>query len=116
MPASTSVAPKQGRPVPPKKHGPPLPPPDRRMSLPGTVLRSPPPCGNNFPRGMDDLYLTLLDTTSSTHSDVPTGSEGKPRQRSEDLGVMGRPWYRGEMERKEAEKALRRINKVQITN
>ncbi|XP_075714691.1 SH2 domain-containing protein 6 [Rhinoderma darwinii] len=82
--------PKQTRPVPPTKRGTPLPPPDRRLSLPCTALRSPPPC-NNFPRGTDDLYLTLLET--------------------QDLGVMGRPWYGGEMERREAERALRRINK-----
>ncbi|XP_075131902.1 SH2 domain-containing protein 6 [Leptodactylus fuscus] len=83
--------PKQTRPGPPTKHGPPLPLPDRRMSLPCTAMRSPPVCNNNFPRGMDDLYLTLLET--------------------QDLEVTGRPWYGGEMERKEAETALRRINK-----
>ncbi|XP_044139020.1 SH2 domain-containing protein 6 isoform X1 [Bufo gargarizans] len=102
--------PKQTRPAPPPmKHCPPLP--DRRLSLPCTATRSPPPCNNNFPKGMDDLYLTLLETQVNTHYDVGTGNEGKQRQRSEDLAVMGRPWYKGEMERREAETALRRINK-----
>ncbi|KAM3927160.1 SH2 domain-containing protein 6 [Leptodactylus fuscus] len=103
--------PKQTRPGPPTKHGPPLPLPDRRMSLPCTAMRSPPVCNNNFPRGMDDLYLTLLETQISTHTDIATGTEGKPKPQSEDLEVTGRPWYGGEMERKEAETALRRINK-----
>ncbi|KAM4039605.1 SH2 domain-containing protein 6 isoform 2-T3 [Anomaloglossus baeobatrachus] len=101
--------PKQSRPAPPVKRGPPLPLPDRRMSLPCTAMRAPPTCNNNFSKGMDDLYLTVLDSQTNTRSDVTTGSEGKYNQRSEDL--MGRPWYGGEMERREAERALRRINK-----
>ncbi|KAG8574626.1 hypothetical protein GDO81_009251 [Engystomops pustulosus] len=71
-------------------------------------MRSP-PAFNNFPRGMDDLYLTLLETQAKTHNDVTVVSEGK--QKSENPGVMGRPWYGGDMERSEAETALRRINK-----
>ncbi|XP_069815193.1 SH2 domain-containing protein 6 [Dendropsophus ebraccatus] len=122
---------KQTRPVPPAQCAPPLPLPDRRMSLPCAVMHSPPPYQTNFPRGMDDLYLTLLDTQqNNTYSDFttgksmkmlsaisatnycfPTGSDGKQQQRTEDVGVLGRPWYGGEMERREAERALRRINK-----
>ncbi|XP_056427294.1 SH2 domain-containing protein 6 isoform X2 [Hyla sarda] len=103
--------PKQTRPAPPAKRGPPLPPPDRRMSLPCTVMRSPPNCNNNFPQGKDDMYLTILETQVNMHNDVATGGDGKNRQRTEDLGVLGRPWYGGEMERRETERALRRINK-----
>ncbi|XP_077118982.1 SH2 domain-containing protein 6 isoform X3 [Ranitomeya variabilis] len=103
--------PKQTRPAPPVKRGPPLPLPDRRMSLPCTATHTPPPCNNNFCNGMDDLYLTILDSQTDTRSDVTTGGEGKHNHRPEDLGLMGRPWYAGEMERREAERALRRIKK-----
>ncbi|XP_073509812.1 SH2 domain-containing protein 6 isoform X3 [Phyllobates terribilis] len=57
------------------------------------------------------MYLTVLNSQTNTRSDVSAGGEGKHNQRSEDLGVMGRPWYGGEMERRDAERALRRINK-----
>ncbi|XP_073444667.1 SH2 domain-containing protein 6 isoform X4 [Dendrobates tinctorius] len=57
------------------------------------------------------LYLTVLNSQTDTRSDVTTGGEGKHNQRPEDLGLMGQPWYAGEMERREAERALRRINK-----
>ncbi|XP_073444664.1 SH2 domain-containing protein 6 isoform X2 [Dendrobates tinctorius] len=105
--------PKQTRPAPPAKRGPPiaLPLPDRRMSLPCTAMHTPPPSNNNFSKGMDDLYLTVLNSQTDTRSDVTTGGEGKHNQRPEDLGLMGQPWYAGEMERREAERALRRINK-----
>ncbi|XP_073509806.1 SH2 domain-containing protein 6 isoform X1 [Phyllobates terribilis] len=103
--------PKQTRPEPLAKRGQPLPLPDRRMSLPCTVMRTATPCYNNFSKGMDDMYLTVLNSQTNTRSDVSAGGEGKHNQRSEDLGVMGRPWYGGEMERRDAERALRRINK-----
>ncbi|XP_068128489.1 SH2 domain-containing protein 6 [Hyperolius riggenbachi] len=83
---------KQARPPPPSKRPGPLPIPDRRMSLPCTALRSPPiPSSSSYPHGMDDLYLTLLDTPN--------------------MNLESNPWYGGEMERKEAERALRTINK-----
>ncbi|XP_075063410.1 SH2 domain-containing protein 6 [Mixophyes fleayi] len=103
--------PLQPRPVPSIKHAAPLPLPDRRVSLPCTALRSPPTSSSKFPRGMDDLYLTLLDTQARSHNDVATGSEEKSSLQSVDTGVMDKPWYAGEMDRREAEIALRTVNK-----
>ncbi|XP_018411289.1 PREDICTED: SH2 domain-containing protein 6 [Nanorana parkeri] len=113
---SQYLALKQARPPPPCKRLVPLPLPDRRMSLPCPSLCSPPPAFTNFPRGMDDLYLTLLETSVKSHSDVAAGREEKSKQRSElskcqEMGLESKPWYGGEMERREAEWALRRINK-----
>ncbi|XP_073478186.1 SH2 domain-containing protein 6 isoform X1 [Aquarana catesbeiana] len=102
---------KQARPPPPCKRAVPLPLPDRRMSLPCTSICSPPPTLTNFPRGMDDLYLTLLETSAKSHKDVGAGREEKTKQRSDNMGLESKPWYGGEMERREAEWALRRINK-----
>ncbi|KAM5171861.1 SH2 domain-containing protein 6 [Mantella aurantiaca] len=102
---------KQARPPPPCKRGVPLPLPDRRMSLPCTPVCSPPPTFTNFPRGMDDLYLTLLETSVKSHNDAAAVHEEKSKQRSENIRLETKPWYGGEMERKEAEWTLRKVNK-----
>ncbi|XP_063301629.1 SH2 domain-containing protein 6 [Pelobates fuscus] len=64
---------------------------DRRMSLPSSALRTLPEHASDRHRGLDDMYVTF-------------GS-------SQDPGVVGKPWYVGGLERNEAEKALRRMNK-----
>ncbi|XP_063788054.1 SH2 domain-containing protein 6 [Pseudophryne corroboree] len=104
-------APKHPRTIPSSKPALPLPLPDRRVSLPCTAIRSPPICSSKFPRGMDDLYLTLLDTQARSDNDTASGSRGNSSSQSVDMELMGKSWYGGEMERKEAERTLSKINK-----
>ncbi|XP_053319772.1 SH2 domain-containing protein 6, partial [Spea bombifrons] len=86
-----NVAQWPSKPVPPSKRPLPHPTADRRMSLPCSALRTPPPCVSEVHRGLDDMYVTFTDP--------------------QDTGVLGKTWYGGDMDRKEAEKVLRRVNK-----
>ncbi|KAM4749078.1 LOW QUALITY PROTEIN: SH2 domain-containing protein 6 [Rhinophrynus dorsalis] len=90
---------------------PPLPPPDRRMSLPCPALHTVPASIMVPSTGMDDLYVTILDKKDESQDDIAQGSMEASQEGSEDSGVWGKPWYVGDMERREAERALRRINK-----
>ncbi|KAM8972371.1 SH2 domain-containing protein 6 [Pelodytes ibericus] len=86
-----NIAQRPMKPATPGKRTLPHPTASRRLSLPCSVLRSPPTSASELCRGMDDMYVTFGD--------------------NQDEGLLGKPWYRGDIERKEAEKALRRINK-----
>ncbi|XP_004912627.1 SH2 domain-containing protein 6 isoform X2 [Xenopus tropicalis] len=96
------------------KRAPPLPPADRRMSLPCPVLHSAPPGAAESPQGEDDLYVTILDmmdTKVGSQDDTGPGFLAKYKGGLEDAVLLGKPWYAGDMERRKAEGALRRMNK-----
>ncbi|KAM4677578.1 SH2 domain-containing protein 6 [Discoglossus pictus] len=54
----------------------------------------------------DDIYVNVLDMKNTQDY----GGSGCA-ENSEDGGVLGKPWYGGDIERKEAERRLWRINK-----
>ncbi|OCT89984.1 B-cell linker protein [Xenopus laevis] len=93
------------------KRAPPLPPADRRMSLPCPVLHSAPP---GAMEDEDDPYVTVLDMTDTkaeSQDNIGPGYPAKHKGGAENMVLLDKPWYAGDMERREAEGALRRINK-----